>query len=46
MFKSPFALPLFLMIYLNAQQSLPEFDGVVNQEEWASAQEFLIGYEM
>lgn len=46
MFKSLFALPLFLMTYLNAQQALPEFDGVVNQEEWASAQEFLIGYEI
>ena len=46
MFKSLFALPLFLITYLNAQQALPEFDGVVNQEEWAAAQEFLIEYEI
>jgi len=43
MFKSLFALPLFLMTYLNAQQVIPEFDGVVNISTSSTTADFQFG---
>ena len=46
MYKPLLSLLLLFPLFIQAQKVLPEFDGIVNPEEWEGAETFKINYEI